>query len=118
MAYVDGFVLAVPSARKDEYQAHCQTFGKMIVEYGAIKVVECWGNDVPQGEITSFPMAVKAEEDETVCFSWIYWQDKAARDTGMQKLMQDPRMQEEGLEMPYDGKRMIFGGFDVLTEIE
>lgn len=85
-------------------------------EYGALKLVECWGDDVPDGELTSFPMAVKCEENETVVFSWIVWPSRAARDDGNKKAMSDPRMQNME-EMPFDGKRMIFGGFETIVDL-
>jgi uncharacterized protein YbaA (DUF1428 family) len=85
-------------------------------EFGALKIVECWGHDVPDGKLTSFPMAVKKEPDETVVFSWIIWPSKAVRDAGQEKVMNDPRMQMPPDGIPFDGKRMIFGGFDVMLE--
>ncbi len=111
MAYVDGFVLAVPTANKEAFTALAQTTAKIFVEHGAIQVVECWGDDVPDGTLTDFKRAVKAESNETVLFSWIWWPSKEARDAGNDKVMNDPRLQGEGMEMPFDGKRMIFGGF-------
>lgn len=88
----------------------------MIKELGALKVVECWGDDVPDGKLTSFPMAVKKQADETVVFSWIVWPDKATRDAGMARMMQDPRMKPDVNPMPFDGKRVIYGGFEVILE--
>jgi len=89
-------------------------------DYGALKSVECWGDDVPQGEVTSFPMAVKCQADETVCFSWIVWPSRKIRDEGMEKAMADPRMQPEtnaGMaKMPFDGKRMIYGSFEMIVD--
>ena len=85
-------------------------------ENGALQVVECWGYDVPNGEVTSFPMAVKCKDDETVVFSWIVWPSRELRDEGMKKVMADPRLQPDKNPMPFDGKRMIFGGFEVLVE--
>ena len=79
-------------------------------------MVECWGDDVPDGEVTSFPMAVKKKDEETVVFSWVEWPSKAARDAGMQKVMEDPRMQPDQNPMPMDGKRLIYGGFDMIME--
>ncbi|WP_341504191.1 DUF1428 domain-containing protein [Gallaecimonas sp. GXIMD4217] len=114
MSYIDGFVLAVPTANKEVYRQHAQSWAAIFKEYGALKLVECWGDDVPQGEITSFPMAVKCQADETVVFSWILWPSREVRNANMEKLMADPRMQPE--EMPFDGKRLIFGGFEVLVE--
>ncbi len=86
-------------------------------EFGALKSVECWGDDVPDGKLTSFPMAVKKEPGETVVFSWLVWPDKAARDAGWAKMMQDPRLQPGANPMPFDGKRLIYGGFEVALEI-
>ncbi|MEH6596712.1 MAG: DUF1428 domain-containing protein [Colwellia polaris] len=117
MAYVDGFVLAVPTANKASYLALAKTMAVMFKEHGALTVVENWGDDVPDGETTSFPIAVKCQPDETVVFSWITWLSKEARDSGMKKVMADPRMSEENMTMPFDGKRMIFGGFEtILTQ--
>jgi uncharacterized protein YbaA (DUF1428 family) len=115
MAYVDGYVLAVPTANRAAYQKLAEDAAIVFKEYGALKVVECWGDDVPDGKLTSFPMAVKREENETVVFSWIVWPSREARDEGNQKAMADPRMQPAG-EMPFDGKRMIFGGFETIVE--
>jgi uncharacterized protein YbaA (DUF1428 family) len=116
MAYVDGYVIAVPTANRAAYQKIAEEAAIVFKEYGALKVVECWGNDVPEGKVTSFPMAVKCEENETVVFSWIMWSSRQARDEGNQKAMADPRMQPTPESMPFDGKRMIFGGFEVLVE--
>ena len=116
MAYVDGFVAAVPTANRDAFIEHAKIAGTVMKECGALKIVDCWGDDVPDGELTSFPLAVKKRDDETVVFSWIVWPSKAVRDEGMQKMMADPRMQEDANPMPFDGKRLIFGGFEVLLE--
>ncbi len=116
MSYVDGFVLAVPTARKAEYIQHAKEAAVVFKEYGATTVVECWGDDVPDGEVTSFPLAVKCAADETVCFSWITWPSREIRNVGMEKVMQDERMQCESNPMPFDGKRMIFGGFEMILE--
>lgn len=109
--YVDGFVAAVPNANKVQFIEHAQTAALVFKEYGALRVVECWGDDVPNGEVTSFPMAVKCQEEETVIFSWIEWPSRAVRDAAMSKVMQDPRVQMDVNPMPFDGKRLIFGGF-------
>ena len=114
MAYIDGFVAAVPTAKKDEYLVHCKVCGDVSKEYGALGFVECWGVDVPDGEVSSFAMAVKKKDDETVVFSWIEWPDKATRDAGMPKIMADERLSHENLPMPFDGKRLIMGGFEVI----
>ncbi len=114
--YVDGFVAAVANAKKQAYLDHAQKAAVVFKEHGALSIVECWGDDVPEGKLTSFRMAVKQDEDETVVFSWITWPSKEARDEGWKKLMEDPRMKMDGAEMPFDGKRMIYGGFAVLMQ--
>lgn len=116
MSYVDGFVIAVPLANREAFIAHAQRFDPLFLEYGAIRVMECWGDDVPEGKLTDFRRAVQAKEDEAVVFSWIEWPDKATRDAGMKKFMQDPRIDEAG-QPPFDGKRMIFGGFAPVVEM-
>ena len=116
MNYVDGFVLAVPSENKEAYIKHASEAAEVFKEYGALSIVESWGDDVPEGEVTSFPMAVKCESNETVCFSWVTWPSKKFRDEIMKKIMEDPRLQPDNNPMPFDGKRMIFGGFDIVVE--
>ena len=116
MSYVDGFVIAVPTAKKETYRQHAALAADVFKECGALSVVECWGDDVPEGKLTSFPMAVKCQPDETVVFSWITWPSKPVRDEGMKKVMADPRLQPETNPMPFDGKRMIYGGFEVIVE--
>lgn len=116
MNYVDGFVVAVPTANKEKYRALAEKMAGLFKENGALGVVECWGDDVPQGKLTSFPMAVKLEADETVVFSWITWPSKDVRDVGMKKAMEDPRMGKPEEPFPFDGKRMIFGGFSVIVQ--
>lgn len=110
MSYIDGFVIAVPNANRGKFIEHAHTFDAFFLEFGATRVVECWGDDVPDGKLTDFRRAVQATPDEAVAFSWIEWPDKATRDAGMEKIMKDPRM-EAASDMPFDGKRMIFGGF-------
>lgn len=118
MTYVDGFLAAVPTANKDRFIAHARTGDSIFIEHGALRVVECWGDDVPHGTQTDFFRAVQAGEDETVVFSWIEWPDKATRDTGMQKMMDDPRMDPASNPMPFDGKRLVYGGFRPLVTVE
>lgn len=115
MNYVDAFVLAVPTSKRESYTSLSQLSAATFKEFGALRIVECWGDDVPPGKLTSFPMAVKCEPDETVVFSWIEWPSKQARDEGMKKFMTDSRLSK--LEMPFDGKRMIFGGFVPIIEV-
>lgn len=116
MTYVDGFVAAVPTENKEQYIAHARQSAAIFREYGAIKVVECWGDDVPEGKVTSFPLAVQCKEGETVVFSWIVWPGKEARNEAWEKLMQDPRMSTENNPMPFDGSRLIYGGFEPIFE--
>ncbi len=115
MSYVDGFVAAVPNANREAYIQHAKDAAVVFKECGALKVVENWGDDVPEGKVTSFPMAVQRKEDETVVFSWVTWPSREARNTGWEKAMADPRMQP-GSEMPFDGKRMIYGGFETILD--
>jgi uncharacterized protein YbaA (DUF1428 family) len=114
--YIDGFVIAVPAANRERYREHAELAAQVFRENGALEVVECWGDDVPEGKVTSFPMAVKREPDETVVFSWIAWPSKDVRDAGMKKVMEDPRLHPDRNPMPFDGKRMIFGGFRPIVE--
>ena len=109
MSYIDGFVAAVPAAKKDEWKAFVEKWAPTFIGYGAKRIVENWGDDVPHGRQTDFHRAVQANADETVCFSWIEWPSKAARDAGMQKVMADPAM--GAAQLPFDGRRMIIGGF-------
>jgi uncharacterized protein YbaA (DUF1428 family) len=122
MAYIDGFVIAVPKANKQKFINHANTADGIFIEMGATRILECWGDDVPSGTTTDFRMAVKATDDEDVIFSWIEWPDKATRDAGMAKMMspdfKDPRMDPEKNPMPFDGKRMIFGGFAPVVTLE
>ena len=114
MQYIDGFVAAVPTANRGKYLQHAAAAAEVFKQHGAIRIVECWGDDVPAGVTTSFPQAVKLKPDETVAFSWIAWPSREARDTGMKKVMEDPRM--KNAEMPFDGKRLIYGGFETILD--
>ncbi len=116
MSYVDGFVTPVPTAKREEYRRHATDAAAVFKEFGALSVVECWGDDVPEGKVTSFSLAVKREPSESVVFSWITWPSRAVRDEGWKKVMADARMQPGVMTMPFDGKRLIYGGFDVLVE--
>jgi uncharacterized protein YbaA (DUF1428 family) len=119
MTYIDGFVIAVPTANKEKFIEHAKLGDGVFMDLGATRILECWGDDVPDGKVTDFRRAVQAKEDETVVFSWIEWPDKATRDAGMAKLQEmmndpskgDPRMDPEKNPMPFDGRRLIYGGF-------
>ncbi len=114
MPYIDGTVAAVPTAGKDAYLAHARATAAVFKEHGALQVTETWGDDVPDGKLTDFKRSVQAKEDETVTFAWITWPDKATRDAAWPKIMEDGRL--AAAPMPFDGKRMIFGGFEVVLE--
>ncbi|MDO6406780.1 MAG: DUF1428 family protein [Pantoea sp.] len=116
MPYVDGFVVPVPLDKKEAYLAMAAKAAPLFKEFGATRIVECWADDVPDGKLTDFRMAVKAEEEETVVFSWIEYPSKEVRDAANEKLMADPRMKEMGETMPFDGKRMIYGGFSPILD--
>src|SRR5262249_14907205 len=105
MTYVDGFVAAVPTANREIYKKHAEAAAIVFKEHGALKLVECWGDDVLEGKVTSFPMAVKRKDDETVVFSWILWPSRKVRDEGMKRVMADPRLQPDKNPVPFDGKR-------------
>ena len=117
MGYIDGFLLAVPAANKDAYCKVSAEWARMAMEYGATQVVECWGDDIPDGKVTDFKRAVQAKDDEVVVFSWTMWPSKQAREAGSGKMRDDPRMKEMDKGMPFDAKRMIFGGFSVLVDM-
>lgn len=119
MAYIDGFVIAVPKANKQKFITHAEMGDSVFTDLGATRILECWEDDVSDGKVTDFRRAVQATADEDVVFSWIEWPDKATRDAAMAKMTEwmndpskaDPRMDPEKNPMPFDGKRMIFGGF-------
>jgi uncharacterized protein YbaA (DUF1428 family) len=115
MFYVDGFVVPVPTAKKEAYRDIAQAAAQVFKDHGALTVVECWGDDVPPGKVTSFPLSVQLKDDETVVFSWITWPSRSVRDSGMAKAMADPRLQTK--DMPFDGQRMIFGGFESIVSL-
>ena len=117
MTYIDGFVAAVPTANKQKFIDHAEKGDSVFVEMGATRVLECWGDDVPEGSVTDFRRAVKAEDDETVVFSWIEWPDKETRDAAMSKVMEDPRLQPDQNPMPFDGKRLVYGGFEPVVDL-
>ena len=117
MPYIDGFIAAVPSSNLETYQQYAGTFGPIFKEYGALRVVECWGDDVPDGEVTSFPLSVQCKEDETVIFSWIEWPSKEVRMEAWKRMEQDKRFHPDENPMPFDGKRMIYGGFKPILDV-
>ena len=122
MTYVDGFVIAVPKANKQKFIEHANKGDSVFTDLGATRILECWGDDVPEGKVTDFRRAVQATDDEAIVFSWVEWPDKATRDAAMGKMDElmktDPRMNPEKNPMPFDGKRMIFGGFSPVVTLE
>ena len=118
MTYIEGFLIPVPTANKDKFIEHARLADEIFIEHGALRVLECWGDDVPHGTVTDFYRAVNAKDDKAVMFSWIEWPDKATRDAQMKKveaaMRTDPRMDPDKNPMPFDGKRMVFGGFTQL----
>ena len=121
MSYIDGFVIAVPTANRQAFIDHARQADSVFVELGALRILECWGEDVPDGKLTDFRRAVQAKDDETVVFSWIEWPDRATRDAAMGRLDElmktDERFSPEKNPMPFDGRRMIFGGFAPVVEL-
>lgn len=117
MPYVDGFVAAVPKTRLDEYKALAALAGAVWMEHGASTYTECVADDAPYGEVTSFPRAVQAEEGEVVVFSWISYPSREARDATNAKVMADPRMKAHVKDAPFDGRRMIYGGFQSFMQL-
>ncbi|MEM9303995.1 MAG: DUF1428 domain-containing protein [Pseudomonadota bacterium] len=116
MSYVDGYVLAVPAANREAYQRVAAASARHFKNHGATRVVETWQDDVPDGKVTSFPLAVQKKDDEIVVFSWVEWPDKATRVAAMESIMKAMQNDPEMNEMPFDGMRMIFGSFDVIVE--
>ena len=112
--YIDGFLAAVPTAQREAYRQHAAEAARVFRKHGALEIIEAWADDVPEGKLTSMPMAVKLKQDESVVFSWIVWPSREARDTGMKAVMEDPRCPKE---MPFDGQRLIYGGFELLSDV-
>ncbi len=121
MGYIDGFVIAVPTANKQKFIDHAEKADSVFIECGASRVLECWGDDIPDGKLTDFRKAVQAADDETVVFSWIEWPDKATRDGAMDKMKElmssDDRFNPDNNPMPFDGRRLIYGGFAPIVEL-
>jgi uncharacterized protein YbaA (DUF1428 family) len=120
VSYIDGFVIAVPTANKQKFITHANKGDGVFIDHGATRVVECWGADVPRGKTTDFQRAVAAQDDETVVFSWIEWPDKARRDGVMSRMDElvktDERFDPTKNPMPFDANRMIYGGFEPIVE--
>lgn len=119
MAYVDGFVVAVPKDNLAAYRKLARRAGKIWREHGALEYIECISDDVPTGKTTSFPQAVKLKKDELVAFSWIIYKSRRDRDRINKLVMSDPRLADmmDPKSLPFDGKRMIFGGFKTIVEL-
>jgi uncharacterized protein YbaA (DUF1428 family) len=115
MTYIDSFVAAVPVENKDTYLEHARITSPVFKKYGALRVVDNWGDEVPDGEVTSFPLAVKAKPGEVIVFSWIEWPSKEAREKGMEQCMADPIFNSD-MEMPFYGKRMLIGSFETISD--
>jgi len=121
MSYIDGFVIAVPTANKEKFIDHAKKTNAVFKELGATRILECWGDDVPDGKLTDFRKAVQANTNETIVFSWIEWPDNARRDAAMARMGElmktDDRFNPEKNPMPFEGKRMIYGGFTPVVEV-
>lgn len=115
MTYADGFMAPVSAGNREQFTQFARQVGKIFKEHGALQVVDCWSDDVPEGKITSMHLAVQRKEGEAILFGWVTWPSKAVRDAGMPKVMNDPRMHSLG--MPFDGQRAIFGGFEVVSSM-
>ena len=117
MSYIDGFVAAVPTANREQYRKQAAEAAHVFKEHGALHVVEAWGDDVPDGKLTSFPRAVKRRDDETVVFSWVVWPSRRVRDEAVKKVMSDPRLQPDVNPMPFDSQRLMNGGFQAIVDV-
>jgi uncharacterized protein YbaA (DUF1428 family) len=113
--YINGFIVPVPADKKAQYQDIAEKFWEIARDYGALSQVEAWEADVKDGKLTDFRRAVNLEPGEKVVFSWMTWKDRATADASHDRMMADPRMKEFGEKMPFDGKRMVFGGFEPLV---
>src|SRR5262249_2092390 len=113
MTYIDGFVAAVPLANKQAYLDHVHEALALFKDHGAVRMVENWADDVPEGKVTGFHRSVRKKDDEAVLFSWIEWPSREARNSGTKAMMRDERIKSA---LPFDGKRLIFGGFSPIVE--
>jgi uncharacterized protein YbaA (DUF1428 family) len=116
MNYIDGYVIAVPTTNREAYRAKAEKMALLFKKHGALSVVENWGDDVPEGKLTSFTMAVKREESESIVFSWVTWPSKTVREEAWKAVMQEPEMQDTSAPSLFDGKRMIYGGFETIVQ--
>ena len=116
MTYVDVMMAGVPTSNKEMYREHSEKAARVFKRHGALSYMECWGDEVPEGKTNSMHTAVLRKPDETVVLSWVTWPSKAVRNAGMPRVMGDPDMPSGVEHMPFDGKRMIFGGFEALVE--
>ena len=121
MSYVDGYILAVPKANRTRFIEYAETVDRIFIEHGAIRVIECWADDVPEGKLTDFYKAVQTKDDETVIFSWVEWPDKETRNAGMAQMEEvmktDDLFNPEKNPMPFDGMRMIYGSFQPVVDL-
>lgn len=118
MTYIDGFIIPVPTGKRVEYEAMARFAAPIFIEHGALQVVENWGDDVPKGKHTDFFMAVDAQENEGIVFSWIIWPSKEARDVGNAAAMADERFNDKDFGAVIDGKRMVLGGFTPILDMK
>lgn len=116
MTYIDGYIAAVPTANREAYRAQAQAIASLFIAYGALRIVEGWGDDVPDGDLTSFPLAVQRAPEETVVFSWIEWPSREVRDAAWPRILEDSRMLPDEDHRLFDGRRMIYGGFDMMLD--
>ncbi|HWO23170.1 MAG TPA: DUF1428 domain-containing protein [Kofleriaceae bacterium] len=117
MSYIDGFVIPVPTSKKEAYREMAAKAAPFFMKYGALRIVECWGDNIPDGKVTDMKRAVNAEAGENVVFSWIVWPSKEVRDAAEKKMIEDPDMKPPD-DMPFDGKRLIMGGFTILFDTD
>ncbi|RVV98002.1 DUF1428 domain-containing protein [Mesobaculum littorinae] len=115
MSYFENFIAAVQIANRELYRDHAMQASEIFLRHGALRVIECWADDIAHGEVTDFYRAVQAKEDETVVVSWIEWPDRDTRNAGMKKVFED--MPDEMMEMPFDGRRIVHGGFETLVDV-
>lgn len=116
MTYIEGFVVPVPAGNRAEYEKHARKFAPLMLEVGIGRMVESWDSEIAQGKVTDFRKAVDAKPDEKIVFSWFEYPSRKQRDAANTKMMSDPRMTDMGTDMPFDGRRMIMGGFESIVD--